>query len=217
VMNVWFWSTILLAIVVSIDSLGVGITYGMRKLKIPIFALIIIGMCSAALLSISIFAGSVIKNLLHESISSIISGSILFSIGGVQLMKRLGQSFQYGSLPEQGDLLLSLRLKPLGIIVRVFCDPVIADLDSSGHIDLGEAAVLGIALGLDALAVGLGISLADFSLFIIPCVFAACMLFVYLGQLLARIRTIRSISEKWSFAPSLLLVLIGVLRLAHLI
>lgn len=216
-MNVWLWSTILLAIVVSIDSLGVGITYGLRKLKIPILALIIIGLCSAVLLSISIFAGSIIKNLLHESVLSVISGLILIAIGGAQLMKGVGKSFQHELLSEQGNLLLSLRLKPLGIIISVSCDPVTADLDSSGHIDLREAGVLGTALGIDALGVGLGISLADFSSLIIPCVFAGCILFVYLGQLLVRVSAIRAISEKWSFAPSMLLVLMGVLRLAHLI
>lgn len=212
----WLWSTIFLAIVVSIDSLGVGITYGVRRLKIPFSALVIIGMCSAVLLSTSIFAGSMFKELIHENVLTTISGFILVAMGGAQLIRGLSKSFQNELLPEQDSPLLSLRLKPLGIIISVSCDPTIADLDSSGHIDLREASILGIALGLDSLGIGLSISLADFSLLIIPCVFAGCILFVYLGQLLVCISAIKAIGEKWFFASSVLLMFMGTLRMMHL-
>jgi len=65
-MHVLLVSTVFLSIVLSIDSFAVGITYGMRTLKISPFALGVIGVCSATLLGISVFLGSIVRSLLMK-------------------------------------------------------------------------------------------------------------------------------------------------------
>lgn len=40
------FSLLLLAFALSLDGFGVGITYGLRKMKIPLLSVLIISLCS---------------------------------------------------------------------------------------------------------------------------------------------------------------------------
>ena len=48
-----YLSLILLAFTLSLDSCSVGLTYGLRSVRIPLRSIIIIGMCSAAVMLVS--------------------------------------------------------------------------------------------------------------------------------------------------------------------
>ncbi len=52
-------SILLLAMAVSLDSCGVGMTYGMRNVAIPLRSIMIIAACSALSFAIGMFTGSV--------------------------------------------------------------------------------------------------------------------------------------------------------------
>lgn len=51
-------SILLLALAVSLDSFSVGFTYGLRKMKIPLKAIIVIAFCSGTVMFISMLIGS---------------------------------------------------------------------------------------------------------------------------------------------------------------
>jgi putative sporulation protein YtaF len=100
----------------------------------------------------------------------------------------------------------SLKVKPLGIVIKVFYDPVMADLDESGDIDLKEALTLGVALGLDAFSAGLGVSIAGFSMALLPYVMLGSMFFVYLGQSFGKMKMPDALGQRWSLIPGLILM-----------
>ncbi|MGI6621378.1 MAG: manganese efflux pump [Bacillota bacterium] len=66
-------------------------------------------------------------------------------------------------------------------VLAVFKEPLKADRDLSGDIDIHEAWVLSAALGLDAFAAGLGASVAGFPVFVTAVSALASPAFVYLG------------------------------------
>ena len=55
---------IFLAFAVSIDGFGVGLTFGMRKMKIPLKSIAVISFCSALSLGIAMVIGQFISQLI---------------------------------------------------------------------------------------------------------------------------------------------------------
>lgn len=72
---------ILLAISVSIDSLGIGITYGIRNTKIYFFSKIILFIISILITSLAVFIGGLICTILPSSFANYIGIFILVFLG----------------------------------------------------------------------------------------------------------------------------------------
>jgi len=76
-----FASVAALAIAVSLDSFGVGITYGLRKIKIPVLSIFIIAICSGCVIGLSMQAGSWLSTHLSITAASRIGAVIPIVIG----------------------------------------------------------------------------------------------------------------------------------------
>lgn len=74
-------NTILLALSVSIDSLGIGITYGIRNTKITFASKIVLFIVSIFFTLCSFFLGKYINSILSGFLTRIISSCILIILG----------------------------------------------------------------------------------------------------------------------------------------
>ena len=74
-------NSIVLAISSSIDSLGIGITYGIKNTKISNKARIILFGISFLVTLISLYFGNIIKNIFNENITKFLGSSILIIMG----------------------------------------------------------------------------------------------------------------------------------------
>ncbi|MDG0808237.1 MntP/YtaF family protein [Cohnella rhizosphaerae] len=74
-------SLLFLAFAVSLDGFGVGITYGLRKIRIPLTSIAIIAACSGAVILISMLVGSLIAGWLSPYGSKAVGAAILIGIG----------------------------------------------------------------------------------------------------------------------------------------
>lgn len=72
---------ILLAISVSIDSLGIGVTYGIRNTKIYFFSKIILFIISILITSLAVSIGGLICTILPSSFANYIGIFILVFLG----------------------------------------------------------------------------------------------------------------------------------------
>ena len=120
-----FINTLLLAISTSIDSLGIGITYGLKRMKLSKTSKIILFVISIIITSISGFLGYILKSILPNNFFEIIGSLILICMG-------------------------------LFIIIGTNNKEYSFDLDHSNDIDFKEACLLGLALSLDSLCIGIG-------------------------------------------------------------
>lgn len=206
-----FASLLLLAFTVSVDSFSVGFTYGLRKMKIPLKAIIIIACCSGFILLFSMFAGHLLTRVLSAKITEKFGGILLIGMG----IWILYQFFR----PEQEKLqqektVVNLELKSLGIVIHILRKPVIADLDRSGTINGAESFLLGLALSIDALGAGIGASLLGFP----PLDMSLSVAIMSSSFLLAGIKAGNAFS-KWSWMdklaclPGILLIIIGMWKL----
>ncbi|WP_338552236.1 MntP/YtaF family protein [Paenibacillus sp. KS-LC4] len=74
-------SLIVLAFAVSVDGFGVGITYGLRRIRIPLLSVLIIACCSGLIILLSMQLGSVIAKYLSPGAASLIGAIVLMGIG----------------------------------------------------------------------------------------------------------------------------------------
>ena len=140
----------LLALSTSIDSIGIGLTYGIRDITISRQAKIILFIISLIISSISILIGNTLNNILSEEITNIIGSLILFFIGLIIIVQTLKRE------KRQEKKVYKLFIRFLGITIQIIKDPITSDFDNSKKIDSKEAIYLGTALSLDSFSVGIG-------------------------------------------------------------
>jgi len=222
-----FISLFILALAVSLDSFGVGVTYGMRKIRIPFYSILIIGFASAIMIWTSMKLGIWFSHVLSPVFAKWL-GSILLVFIGVWAIIQVFHS-KYGEEErrkssdiekekEQGAKIISIEIKKLGLVIQIMKRPLKADIDRSGYISLGEAGLLGLALSLDAFGAGLGAALIGFQPMITALTIAGMSVFfiligIKLGHWLSQIHWLK----KFTVMPGIILILIGLMKIIKFI
>ena len=80
------FSALLLAVVISIDTLASGFAYGTSNTKVPIRHLIVIDLIGSALLGAALFTGYYISTHINSTATKFISFAILVAIGCYKLV-----------------------------------------------------------------------------------------------------------------------------------
>lgn len=208
------WSAALLTVALSIDSLGVGIAYGARTIRLPMGALAAVGLSTAALMGSSMALGNALSPFLTPRGAARLGGALLVAIGCWQILhvQDWRQPMERYEDSTPGRPLLHWPIPLLGAIVQVLGYPPSADANRSGSIDGGESLLLGAALGLDAFAAGFGAAMAGFPFWLVPAVGAVSAGFIFCGWWIGARSSARWLGQGASRAPGLLLVAIGLLR-----
>ncbi|MCM3339757.1 sporulation membrane protein YtaF [Paenibacillus sp. MER TA 81-3] len=147
------WLMILgLAAASSIDNLGVGISYGIRKIRIGLLSNSFIAAICFLFSMSGILFGQWISTILPGILPTLLATFILLVVG-VRIVLLTVPRSKRASAPDTGNIGLE------GLI----SNPEKADLDRSGNINLIEAAILGVALSANALTNGLSAGLIGLS------------------------------------------------------
>lgn len=223
-----------LTVAVSVDSLGVGITYGLRQIRFAPWSLIVVGLCTLGMMGSAMILGRLFHHLIPQNLGSIVGGLILIGIGIWHTWRYLKEAKAdkkdiEEATPEEAsstlptasnnanerapNILTAFRLPYLGIMIQILQDPMQADADASSSIEAREALLLGLALGMDAFGAGFGAAVAGFSYFMVPLVAAASVLFLVLGCTLGHWRVLQSAGQNFVFLPGMLLMGLGLLQL----
>ena len=216
------FSLLLLAIAVSLDSFGVGLTYGLRKMKLPLKSLFFIAGCSAGSILIAMGFGSVIQLYLSPEFAESLGGIILILIGSWALyqvfrsdksdhLEKNEKVENKGKTDQSSEVIVNFEIKMFGLVIRILRKPMEADFDKSGTITGKEAFLLGIALSLDAFGAGVGAALIGFSpIFMAVAVATMSASFVTLGMRSGFKYSDSKFMQKFSFLPGALLILLGI-------
>ena len=84
--DIMFIGLIILSITSSIDSFGIGITYGIKNTKISLISKFILFFISLIITSISLLFGNILNHIFSSSLSKIIGNIILIIIGVYMLI-----------------------------------------------------------------------------------------------------------------------------------
>jgi putative sporulation protein YtaF len=221
-------SLFLLSFAVSLDGFGVGITYGVRKIKIPLSSIFIIAACSGLIILLSMMVGVAFTGWMSPQGASIVGAVILIGIGMLAIFQFIRSGEREDADPSldnsglatvQIDQLsynpvLTMELKVFGFIIQILRTPSAADRDKSGTISAGEAFFLGTALSLDAFGAGIGAALVGFPPLLTAILIAAASGFFLwsgtrVGFWVSGWRWIRQLSV----LPGVILIAMGIFKL----
>ncbi|MEA4901340.1 sporulation membrane protein YtaF [Desulfitobacterium sp.] len=213
-------TAILLAIALSLDGFGVGMSYGLRRIRIPWASMLMIAFCTVAAMSSAVLFGGWFAQWIQFLSPNTLGAIILLSLGAYQLFRAFvpKDNLEEEALPVSTigaavrEPVIKFQFEVLGIVVQVLRYPEQADLDGSGVITIKESALLGTALSLDALASGLALGFSAgiiHSLPVISLVAFTQVLMLRLGQVVTGIVP-RRILTRIGYLPGILLILIGI-------
>lgn len=228
-------SLLVLAFAVSVDGFGVGVTYGLRRIRIPLISVIIIACCSGLIIWLSMQLGTWITGYLPPIAARLIGACVLIGIGIWALLQlrrnrnneRSGRNIDSSDHEAEQEaipvtntemvhpvLVVIVELKRLGLVIQILRTPQAADVDKSGTISASEAVMLGVALSLDAFGAGIGAAMIGLpALLTAILIAAASALFLLSGIGFGfRFSNWRGM-QALSVLPGILLIVMGIIKL----
>lgn len=152
-----FLQIAIIAISLSIDAFGIGMAYALKKIDISWKAECIISFISIFIMYVSLKIGRYLTDFFSEDSLQILGSLFLILIG---------VGFIYNSFFEK--------------------DNTIYDFNASQKIDIFEAVILGAALSVDTISVGLVIAALGLYTITIPCLTGIMQgVFLVLGKYIA--------------------------------
>lgn len=223
-------SLAVLALAVSLDGFSVGVMYGLRKIRIPILSIAIISACSGIIILTSMQIGVFLLKYISPDYAKLIGALILVGIGVWAIIQMFIQKNNDNELSspvqtsnveqdqeEQAKLketVLTIELKWLGIIIQILRKPSSADMDRSGNISASEAALLGIALSLDAFGAGIGAALIGYNPYLTSVLIAISSgVFISIGLRIGYIFSNAGWIRRLSFLPGCILIIMGLMKM----
>ncbi|MDP1512664.1 sporulation membrane protein YtaF [Paenibacillus ottowii] len=148
-----------LAVLSSLDNLGVGISYGIRRIRINHVSNLIIAVICFILSMPGIISGQWLAEVLPGILPVLIGTLLLFIVGARIILLAVPRKKQKPSQnsEEAGEAASS------GSLEEVLQNPETVDKDKSSSIGTLEAAVLGIALAANAVTNGIGAGMMGLS------------------------------------------------------
>ncbi len=210
---------IFFAVALNMDSLGVGFSYGLRRIRIRFISVFFISLISMAVIIFSMIAGQQISKIIPIEGAIRFGGIILVAIGIIALYRCFRQeknifdpspSMEMSTNPESITEIKLFSIKIFGLIFQILRKPHKADIDMSGTISFRESLPLGIALAMDSLVAGVAASLIGYSI-IITALFVGIgqLVLIYIGLSLGKGLSTNFFGRKLSFVPSLILIILG--------
>lgn len=202
----------LLVLAVSIDGFSAGLSFGLRRLVIPLYSLLIISLLSSLSAASSMLLGSRIALLIPVSLLGTAGGVMLIGLGlyiAVTALKQRGER----AAPEQGGA-GPKKSGGLQILASISESPDRADLDHSGELSAKEAALLGLVLSADVFGAGIGASLIGLPVFLTSLAAgAAQLLLISLGAELGRLISGLAPLRNASLWAGFILILVGLFNI----
>lgn len=214
-----FFSLLTIAIAVSLDSFGVGVSYGVRRIQVPLTSLAIITACTSLTLVLAVFSGEAIAAALSPELTQNLGGVLLVGIGVVAVLTQFksqvadpaqSRSSEY-RIHRNADKSHGVARGDLfKILPAILNRPDTADFDRSKSISANEAFFLGLAVSLDSFVAGVGIRLMGYSPWVIIFALAATSSsFIYAGIRTGILIAGRQWFKQMPYFPGTLLIVIG--------
>jgi putative sporulation protein YtaF len=196
-----FIHLLFLSIAANLDNLGVGVAYGVKRIKIPFISNLMIAGIAFFFGTISVLTGTWIGHYLADSIANTIGALLIMGVGLWMVLPRK----------------LQLRLeknsnqKEISIIIKILHEPEEADTDRSALISWQESVLLGVALSINVFTNGISAGL--WKLNIIGTAFGMAIfsfITIKLGIWLGSRYGLRWLGNKANLAAGIILILIGI-------
>lgn len=209
-----FIPMLLMAVSSNLDNLGVGVSYGTRKIHLSLSTNFIVAIITSIGTFVSIAFGEYISSFLSLEIANTI-GSLIIVAAGVWVIwlgrQDASEELEMGKeLSQTQTGYISLVNQP-NQLTGIIKNPSRADIDKSGNISNYEATTLGVALTMNNLSAGIGGGLAGMNpIATTALVFVLSIATLWFGFFCGNQYTSRWLDDKAGIVSGMLLVIIGV-------
>ena len=155
--NLHIVTVFLLALSSNLDNVGVGTAYGVRRINIPFNSNLLIAFITTTGTFLSMVAGNQIGSLMDPSYANALGALMIGGTGVWVLILAFFKGEVDGSQQPQEATLSDKSF--FRKVLTILDNPVLADTDFSGHIDMKEGFFLALALTLNNLTTGAGAGL----------------------------------------------------------
>ena len=153
------FSSILLAFSSSIDSLIIGIAYGVKQIRIKLIINLVISIIITLTTFLAMCLGHLICDYIPTSICNYIGSSLLIIVG----LYILWDYYEKKHKHTEENLVEFINSLDYDEIVEL---NKTADINGSGNIEISEAITLALSLSINNLALGIGASISGISIFL---------------------------------------------------
>lgn len=200
-----------LGLAVSIDGFFAGVAYGIKQIKVPFLSLLAIGTVTLLCTGFASYGSSTLAVYLHPMFTTIIGSLLLIGIGFSGILR---QFFAKPELPQECNMPKNFTFSIGKIVISIMAKPERADMDKSNRLNTIEAILLGIALGIDNMVATFAAGLVETLPIYTPIMMCVIQtILVYAGMVIAERITTNKIKERLSYAPGIVLICLGLLRL----
>lgn len=197
------WSSLATMIAIGIasnlDNAGVGIAYGVRRIRFSTLANSLIAVISGVATWVAGVLGRFVTHYTNPSVATWIGAFVIIAVG-IWVMTEPWRSRRKTTESQSGNMM-----------TRILRDPVEADFDKSQSISIPEALVLGVALALNALAGGFDAGVIKIEI-IYTAISVALFSFILLGAsgYIGRRYAAKALGNKATYIAGLLLIAVGI-------
>lgn len=198
----WILSGILLAISLSMDALGIGVSYGLRGKKVPLLPKVIISLISLAFTAAAIGIGNIIVLFLPDQLAKLIGSGMLGVLGIVIIIQALSKKEGEEEVEPEPEVqrpqrkIWKIALKPLGLTIKIIRNEIYGNgskADSAAIMGIRESLYMGVALSIDSFGAGISSAVSGINNFFVPvmvglCQFIFLSLGIFCGQKLTSIK-----------------------------
>ena len=214
-----FLDCLLLAIPISLDCIGIGMTYGIKNTYITPLAKFIIFSIFFIVTSVAVSIGTLIIEMFSLETANIV-GVILLVLMGLWIIYQSFRAKKECAKPKKPKTLIPkihrFFIKPFGLTIQIIKSPSNSDLDHSNHIDAKEALYLGSAISIDSFCAGVGCSAIGITSLLFPLFISIFhIIFLSFGSFIGEKLSSRTkIPDNiWSIISGVLLITIGISKL----
>ncbi len=205
---------LLLAISSNLDNIGIGISYGIRKINIPFTSNLLIAVITSGGTLLSILIGQTIYLFLRPETATLLGGGIIIAAGIWVIFqeKIMLNGKEVKKEQEEKPQAAPSGLAKYGFsqILMILNNPIIADFDFSGHIDLREATALALGLTINNIPNGVGAGMVGLNAPITTlAVFVCSIVTIWTGISFGHLG-FRRLGNSAGLLSGLMLILIGI-------
>lgn len=191
----------------SLDALVTGVAYGIKKIQLPWFSLLVIGAITFLCTTFAMFSARIIGTSIDTHITTVLGALIMIILG---LWNIFVEYMTLDSYITQRKLKISVGK----LVIKIMANPEKADLDLSKDIGPTEAIFLGLALGVDNIVAIFAACLAGTISNDTPIILAIIqMAFIYVGLNTSRYLVSDGIRQRAPYLSGIVLLLLGIIRL----
>ncbi|HIE12011.1 MAG TPA: sporulation membrane protein YtaF [Desulfotomaculum sp.] len=153
------FAILLLVIAANLDNLGVGISLRIRRIRVPFSSNLLIAFTTSSGTLLTLIAGKWLASFISPELAKYTGALVIIATGVWVLYEELCRAGRKAAAVNPAEA--EYEQPPPETagqrrLTELLTAPSLADVDHSGHIDLKEALLLGMALALNNFAAGLG-------------------------------------------------------------